>query len=75
MGNVEQRSIITSESNKAHVRSHALAGHLEMIEFGDKSHLLHGLPAGAHGINIQTDVEVQNEPKHVSAPLNGRFDV
>jgi hypothetical protein len=46
-----------------------------MTEFGDESRLLRALPPDAHRINVQTHVEVQNEPRNASVPLNGKFDV
>jgi hypothetical protein len=75
MSNVEQRSMVTSRTDEALVSSQALGGYHEMTEFGDESRLLRALPPDAHRINVQTHVEVQNEPRNASVPLNGKFDV
>jgi hypothetical protein len=53
-------------------------GH-EMTDFSDDSHLLRNLPqypaAAAHRIHVQTDVEVQDEPRNGPMPQGGKLDV
>jgi hypothetical protein len=78
MSHVDQRSMVTSGTGKAQVSTQAMDGH-EMTDFSDDSHLLRNLPqypaAAAHRIHVQTDVEVQDEPRNGPMPQGGKLDV
>lgn len=77
MSHVDQRSTINSATGKAEVTTQALDGH-EMTDFSDNSHLLRDLPrypAAAHRIHVQTDVDIQDEPRNGAIPQDGRLDV
>ncbi|CRG83866.1 hypothetical protein PISL3812_01222 [Talaromyces islandicus] len=77
---MSQRSMVISGTGKAQVSSQALDSH-EMTEFSDNSHLLRSMPqypaaaAAAHRIHVQTDVEVQDEPRNGPIPDGARLNV